>query len=143
MIIILLAVLTFSLFDYIGFNLLAVKKNKRVLYRIIQTALQIILCVLLFRMDWSYAVGFMLLWWTWLCDWTYYFIDYLSEKILGNSFEGGDSLIEVATGKMTVSWAWWTPVGLITGRRYLTNSVLIYQSLAGIALVLALKIFCS
>lgn len=140
------AAFVFSLFDYIGYNLMAVKANRLVLYRILQTVIQILIAVLLYLFCGVLtAAGFIFLWWTWVDDWIYYIIDYLSQRILGISFEGGESLKEVFTGKTKVSWAWWTIVGLIKSpqdgkKAILSNRELIIQSIIGIFLTIILKL---
>jgi len=139
--ILILAVFGFSLFDYLGYNLLGTKKL--VLYRVIQTIVQVGIIALLFLHSWLIALCFVLLWWTWCCDWFYYIIDFLSQKIFGISFEGGDSLESVFLGITTVSWASWTPYGLINllinKTKIVGNVVLITQSLIGIAILLIIE----
>lgn len=129
--------LGFSLFDYFGYNLLGIKHET--LYRTIQIMVQIATILLLvLNENILGAVLFIILWWTWCCDWFYYVIDYCSQKILGNSFEGGDSLQNVFSGEETVSWAWWTIYGLITGKRILSNKELIVQSSVGVIMTIIL-----
>ena len=99
----------FAAFDYVGYNTLG--QWKIVLYRVIQTVVQLSLAAFLWHEEgfWS-AFAFMLFWWTWNADLLYYlFYDlfrFFGGDSAGNAFE-----TEVLGGKVT--WASWTPYGLV------------------------------
>lgn len=127
-----IAVMVFSLFDYIGYNL-SVRHNWLKTYRKIQIGLQILLFLLLWIISGAIpAMLFMFLWACWVYDWLYYVIDYLSQKIIRISFEGGDSLMNIVTGKTTVSWADFTLYAELSNKKILSNKELIIQAAVGI-----------
>lgn len=129
-----ITVLVFSLFDYIGYNL-SVRHNWLKIYRKMQIGLQILLFLLLWIISGVIpAMLFMLLWACWVCDWLYYVIDYLSQKTLRISFEGGDSLMNIVTGRTTVSWADFTLYAELSNKKILNNKELIIQAVVGIVI---------
>lgn len=130
----------FALFDYFGYNEFAKRGLANGLlapYRIVQMSVQIILIAVAWAfVDLMVAIGFTILWATWTCDFIYYFL-YDTLKIYGS----GAFKKEVMGGQ--VSWAWWTPYGLIdwliNGKngdefRVIHWSILAIQSLIGIIL---------
>ena len=140
-----LAVFGFSLFDYFGYNL-SERGSWLKVYRVLQVIVQIGIVYLLMSNELILdAILFVLLWWTWVCDWLYYVIDALSQRVFGKSFEGGQSLQNVISDKMEVSWAWWTILGLFkmikTGKKeILYNDELIVQAGLGIIIMVILKL---
>ena len=71
--IIILSILFFAMFDYIGYNLAVRYKlvNSKFInpYRITQALMQIaITLTLYFLWSWKEAVSFNFLWWTWTAD---------------------------------------------------------------------------
>ena len=134
--------LFFSVFDYVGYNLIAVNNKDLFHYRILQVSIQIVLSVVLFLLSPISAVCFLLLWWFWLCDWMYYFIDYTLLKLFNIGFEKGTGFNHVKSEGC--NWAWWTPYGLIvyafTGNKHLLADELIFQSIIGVSIVIQLFI---
>lgn len=112
MIIALIAAFVFALFDYFGYSI-SVKKgwvdyNLINPYRIVQTIVQGIINLILFiYFGWFYVIGFTLLWWTWNCDLLFYLI-YDTLGIFGPRTAFKTEVL----GNL-VSWAWWTPLGLL------------------------------
>lgn len=144
---VLVLVLVFSLFDYFGYNISAKKGwvNEKLInpYRVIQTTFQIVLTLIaIFQFDWTVAVGFNLLWWTWNCDLLFYLIG----DVIG-IYGRGWFRKEVLQNQ--VSWAWWTPYGLfdliLNGKDKTTNyyriingSILLFQAFIGICITVLL-----
>jgi hypothetical protein len=155
----------FSLFDYFAYNVSAKKGWTNGLlapYRIAQTCVQIILIAIAWAfVDILVAIGFTILWWTWVCDWIFHifcFTDLFNDKQYvskGNysyytsielrekyyNFEKNEW--ECVLYWKSISWAWWTPYGLVDllisgkdkGTKYfkiINWKVLAVQSLIGI-----------
>lgn len=130
-----IAGILFAFFDYTFYNTLGQKKLT--LYRVIQTAFQILLVVALWFVGPLASVLFMLLWWTWNCDLLYYFFCYILHWYSAqpkNSFE--QYILSD-----TVTWAWWTPYGLIRGHKSepIDGDILVIQASAGIILSIVLQ----
>lgn len=134
----------FSLFDYFAYNISEKKGWTDGIfapYRIAQTCVQIILIAI----AWAFvngivAIGFTLLWWTWVCDWLFYFIG----EILG--VYGRGYLNDEPFGNV-VTWAWWTPLGLYlwieSGEQQtvINGSTLLWQSWIGILITIIIVIW--
>lgn len=139
--IIILSIIFFALFDYFGYNL-SVKwgyVNEKFInpYRIVQMLMQVtITLVLFFFYGWKEAVSFNFLWWTWTADLIFYCYCYLL-NMFNHLFAMQDEV-----QKDIVSWAWWTPYGLIKwaliGRQQepISHTVLALQSIIGMILTL-------
>ena len=87
LILILAFTFAFSLFDYFAYNISAKKGWTNGLlapYRIAQTCVQIILIAIAWAfVDIEVAIGFTILWWTWVCDWIFHlgcFGDFYDDK---------------------------------------------------------------
>jgi hypothetical protein len=125
-------VLIFSLFDYFGFNISLRKRwadytliNK---YRIAQFIFQIILSGLLFYISgWQSVAAFTIIWWTWGCDFIFYFLC----EIFNYGNDRGNFRKEVIGNN--VQWAWWTPYGLLFTKKgdVIKLKILIVQSITG------------
>lgn len=127
--------LIFSIFDYIGFNY---SRDKNLTtYRVVQYIVQIALTYFVWTIfSWQSAIAWLLLWWTFLCDFMYYGIAWLVNP--SGTWEGRSQLLQSLNG---VSWAWWTPYGLfINGlknkARIIPLKILLIQG--GIGFVVAL-----
>ena len=139
--IIILSILFFAMFDYIGYNLAVRYKlvNSKFInpYRITQALMQIaITLTLYFLWSWKEAVSFNFLWWTWTADLIFYIYCYLI-----NGFNHEFAMQnEVQRG--IVTWGWWTPYGLIkwafTGKQQtqIGTTILVLQSIIGMILTL-------
>jgi hypothetical protein len=123
----------------VGYNWLAVIKNREPLYRWIQGIFQVLLSILIIILSgWIDAALFNFLWLCWACDWTYYLIDEITWRIFGKSFENG-ALTQLDLSN-NCSWAWWTIYGLITGlNKNIKFKVLLYQSIIGIFIAVIIK----
>lgn len=137
--------LIFSLFDYFGYNISARKGwvNEKLVnpYRTSQTIVQILLIISAwYFFGWLVALGFTLLWWSWVCDWFFYFIG----EILGIYGRGH---LKNEPMSNIVSWSWWTWWGLLFhkgNKEYKFKSwELIVQSIIGIIITILLcgKVF--
>ena len=166
----------FSLFDYFAYNISAKKGWTNGLlapYRIAQTCVQIILIAIAWAfVDILVAIGFTLLWWTWVCDWIFHlgcFGDFYDDKQYvskGNygyytsielrekyyNFEKNEW--ECVLYWKSISWAWWTPYGLldllISGKdkdtkyfKIINWKILALQSFIGIIITLILVTWSS
>lgn len=137
----LIAVLATALFgfvDYVGYN--TIGQKLLVLYRILQTSIQIGIVVLLFEFaGFLAALSFLLLWWTFCSDMIYYgFCAWLRwfKTEPPNAFE------QDVEGNV-VTWAWWTPYGLVRGHKTepIDGTILIAQAISGIMVGLAIQGF--
>lgn len=134
----LIPILAFALFDFWGYNLSVKKKwvNEELInpYRIVQTAVQtVIIVLLLIFFDWKTSAVFIILWWTWYADWIYYalcvpFYFYCEKDEWKTPFRN------------EVTWAWWTPLGLIMGKGTIDWQWLFLQTLLGIGISILLTV---
>lgn len=120
-----LASTVFALFDYFGFNI-SLKKgwadfsnfNK---YRVVQGLFQLCLTILLYYISgWRAAAAFIIIWWTWGCD----FLFYLYCEMFNYGNDRGNFRKEVKGN--CVKWAWWTPYGLLFTKK---GDVIMYRKL--------------
>ena len=134
MIHVLLFCAAFSLYDYAGFNATYKNQDRLVAYRVSQAAVQVMFTAMLWD-KWGArdAIAFNVLWWTFFCDFLYYGWGYLL-NIKGwenrETFRRGQTLNHV-------SWAHWTPLGLLLGGktgREIPLSLLIGQSTVGLGI---------
>jgi len=141
--IIILSILFFAMFDYIGYNLAVRYKlvNSKFInpYRITQALMQIAITLTLYFL-WSRkeAVSFNFLWWTWTADWIYYLYCFLinyndTRRHWLQAFDG------------IVTWAFFTPIGIYhwtrTGNKdtIISGNVLCLQTLLGILLTILIN----
>jgi len=106
-----LPIILFALFDFFGYNISAKKGwvNDKLIspYRIVQTTVQILIIAgLWYFIDGLTAIVFTLLWWTWCADFLFYIFTF--SGIYGNTL----ALFTEVFGSQ-VTWAWWTPFGLL------------------------------
>jgi hypothetical protein len=131
----LLGAVFFALFDYIGYNL-SLRKNWVNMkfvnpYRISQSIVQVLITsVLLFFVSWQSALGFNIIWWSWGCDILFYFF-----CASLNIFKDRGNFTKQVIGNQ-VTWAWWTPYGLLFTKKQDTVKwqKLILQAAIGLAL---------
>lgn len=104
------ATVGFSIFDYVGYNLSRNNPAGLKVYRTFQLATQGLITYGLWKLgDWKCAVSFNLIWWTWGCDWAYYGIAHTVNP--ANPWEN-----RTEHGLQNkVTWAYWTPVGIAKG----------------------------
>ena len=139
MLAILIAVFVFSLFDYFGYNWLAVIKGKEPLYRTIQVVIQILIGLATWYLS-SFidAVLYIWIWWTWGCDWWFYVIDEMLFRLFGWSYDKG--ALTAMKLDDNCSWAWWTIYGLLKGSsKTIQFSVLFCQSIIGLVIAIIIK----
>lgn len=134
------ASLAFSLFDYVAFNI-ARKHDKVGLYRPLQVAAQAGLTFLLKeKFGWKTAGAFNALWWTFNDDLLYYGWAHLLNP--GHGWDSRPGFKGVVEDKVT--WAWWTPVGLVnmlgegSMRDPIKGKTLLVQAGVGVAVALTL-----
>lgn len=131
-----LGTIIFAIFDYFGYNEAAKsgKVNEKFInpYRILQMIVQVGIAVACYFLGGYIAViVFVLLWWVWVCDWIFYLLG----ELLG--IYGREHLYNEPFGNI-VTWAWWTPYGLIkwliTGEQQTVIKwpILLTQSIIGI-----------
>ena len=134
-----LSTILFSVFDYVGYNLIAVKYQKEPLYRWIQGTFQVLLSIAVIILSgWIDAILFNFLWLCWVCDWLYYITDYLTFHIFGKSFES-DCLSHLDLDG-NCSWAWWTIWGFLTGMsKEIKFKTLMYQAIIGVIITIIIK----
>jgi hypothetical protein len=126
---VLIAVLVFGVVDYVGYPWF--KKIERVwIYRIFQTALQILIVYLLWF--WP-AVAFMVIWWTFGCDFVFYgCCEWLPLK----GWPGKGSFDSDAMSGFY--WAWWTPIGLVREEKIFRKTELWIQAAVGIVIAVVI-----
>lgn len=134
------ASVAFSLFDYVGFNI-ARKHDKVGLYRPLQIAAQAGLTFWLKeKLGWKTAGAFNALWWTFNHDLMYYGWAQLLNP--GNGWDSAPAFKGLLEDKVT--WAWWTPAGLVnmlgkgTMKDPIKGKTLLVQ--AGVGAVIALTL---
>lgn len=133
----LISVFGFALFDFFGYNL-AIQKNliKEYDYRIVQTTVQLWIFVMLMGfVNTTTAIVFMILWFTFNCDWLYYFYCIIFGWVFGITKEWKQPF------KNVIRWGWWTPMGLIKlffdkEKTVIPGGFLVAQSLLGIIILL-------
>ena len=132
------ASLAFSLFDYVGYNLIRHDIEPYAYrapwmlpaYRILQVAVQSAITYFLYKeCGLSSAISFNLIWWTWGDDLAYYGLMYY-----------GSHSNAISTDEIT--WAGWTPIGL-TRRQgsIIPQDVLIPQAIVGFSISMAILQF--
>jgi hypothetical protein len=126
------ALTLFAFFDYWGYNVL--HPFQPVAYRILQHLILIVLALGLYFLSWRCSVAFLLLWWTWWADAIYYaFYDSLGWYGQNPHVSAWEN--EVMEGFVT--WAWWTPVGLLTKhKRAIPHNTLMWQLVVGVVVAL-------
>ena len=116
----------FAVFDVIGFrNATDIPR-----YRIIQIVVQISLVTLAYLIfGWKVSTGFSILWWTWNCDLLYYLVYDMYALV----FKKSTGFKHEVLGNL-VTWAWWTPAGLIAYKKdkVIKWPVLFIQAVLGI-----------
>lgn len=117
------ASLAFSLFDYIGYNLVRDDHNAVFYYRILETAIGSALTYFLYKeCGINSAISFDLIWWTWGDDLGYY---------------GWANLLKSRYGfkLQSVTWAGWTPIGLTRKKNsIIDNATLTIQAMIGFSI---------
>jgi hypothetical protein len=125
--------LAFSLFDYIGFNMTRYNSHASVIaFRILQAGLQTGLSYFLYKKcGLNSAIAFNLIWLTWGDDWGFYGWAYTTRFYPwedNSGFRGG-----------TVSWAGWTPIGLLRKKGSLIAvDALVAQAIIGLSISIAI-----
>jgi hypothetical protein len=128
------ASLGFSLFDYVGYNL--VKHDKNItLYRLLQGTVQAAITYFLYeKLGLTSALSFTLLWWTWVDDVAY---DGWANVINpGRPWENRSFHTLQST---EISWAGWTPIGLLRPKHSnIARDALLAQAVVGLSISLAI-----
>lgn len=135
-----IALALFALFDYFGYNW-AVKHLLMTLYRVAQFAFGLALIgVLVLLGEWWSILMAVLMWWTFNADFLYYnFCKWF------NAFPDEHDAFENEVLADKVTWAWWTPAGLILGRwkdrgKAINGAILIGQCVLGVLAAIAIQI---
>ena len=147
-----IALTTFALYDYFGFNTLGQKNLP--LYRKTQWVVAFLIIVPLFLYrpsytlidgdsyySWVSVVLAVLLWWTFNSDFLFYVFCWVIpvfKNVPRDSFEQqvmGDKVI----------WAWWTPVGILMGRVKnrtvpIRGEYLVFQAAVGTVITLLIQL---
>ncbi len=129
------AALTYSLFDYIGFNMARTDDATLRLYRVIQVLVQAGITWLLYEQaGLPTALSFNVMWWTWGMDALYYvYTDMFDAQ---GHWERRGSFERFILGNRC-TWASWTPIGMLRGMdksKPIAGDTLIAQMLVGAAL---------
>jgi len=133
-----LAMFLFGFIDYVGYN--TVRPNW--FYRVLQNIINIGICVGLYFISGIWCtILYIILYETFCADFVYYlFYDML--KWYGGDYAGHAFKSDVLGNSVT--WAWWTPYGLVkrflVGKKYvpISGEILIEQAQFGIAIVIAI-----
>lgn len=102
----LLAIITLSIIDYIGYNNWGCLYSNQYVnaYRISIVIIQIFISIILFNFFGIIPViVFLWLWWVGLADLMYYVID---------TIRGGNEQFFMWKKDVTMAWLWFTPIGL-------------------------------
>lgn len=133
------ASLAFSLADYVGFNLVRQPAGAPVWYRAGQIALQAGLTYFLYRYcGLPSAVSFGLIEWTWGNDLGYSGWAYAINPAAVPGVKWENRTLNPMRGNQ-ITWAGWTPLGLMRPRgTVIDRSLLYWQSAIGYALSMAI-----
>lgn len=128
------ATLIFSAVDYVGYNTMGRNPNLLTTYRVLQYLTQGVLTYWLWSSgDFKCALSFNLIWWTWGCDWTYYGM----ATAVNPKYPTWENRSTSAYSTTHVTWAWWTPVGLMNGanrNEVIPSNTLAVQSFVGLSI---------
>jgi hypothetical protein len=135
------AALGFSMFDYVGFNLVRDNSTSIIIYRVVQVLVQAGVSWLLYeQVGLPTAIGFNVLWWTWGLDAIFY--GYTELFNVGGSWRGkGAFQNDIMNNNCT--WASWTPVGISRGmdpEKKIAGNTLVAQSLIGAVLAVTITV---
>jgi hypothetical protein len=127
--------LSFSLLDFLGFNLTEGHKSARSVYRVIQVTSQAAITYFLYKkFGLSSAISFSLIWWTWGDDLGFYGWTNLINPAnpwfnrLDNGLHGNQ-----------VTWAGWTPIGLTRRQGTVIDKYTLFaQTLIGFSISIAI-----
>jgi hypothetical protein len=120
------ASLSFSLFDYLVYQLVRNNDNSRHAYRFLETGVQLGITYFLQKQcGLSSAISFTLIWWTWGDDVAYY---------------GWSHVIQRPVFALdNITWAGWTPVGLLRKQKTsIDNATLMLQAMIGLGVSVAI-----
>lgn len=124
-----LAIVFFAFFDVTLYNLVRFSTPLMIkVYRVFQHIVLVALAVgLMYEVSVPSGIAFLLMWWTWVADLVYYF---LYDLFLGRSAFKEEVLGDIVT------WAWWTPLGLlfVPKGETINGSWLLIQSVLGLVL---------
>ena len=128
----LLAIITLSIIDYLGYNNWGCLYSNQYVnaYRIFIVIIQIFISIILFNFFGIIPViVFLWLWWTGFADFLYYVID---------EIRGGNEQFFLWKGEVTLSWLWFTPYGLykrLTSKKDITKKEFLIQTITGVILI--------
>lgn len=139
-----LFVVLFGFFDYVAYNF-GVKWKAVPFYRVAQYFVQAAMIAFLWdNVNFKAAFLFTWLWWCWLADLVYYFFYdtfgwFKEQGTVGNAFKD-----QVLGNKVT--WAWWTPYGMvqtIRGKKAepIGGNVLLAQAGAGLLIAIVIGVW--
>ena len=134
----------FAAFDYVGYNLSKGNPTTLKIYRAAQVTAQAALTYGLTKeFGWKTGAAFNAIWWTFGDDLLYYGIAEAMGQLgvvkEGSKWDGKGGFKGIADDKVT--WAWWTPVGLLSGAKNgkpIDGNTLFIQAGVGLAVALSL-----
>jgi hypothetical protein len=132
------ASLAFSLFDYVGYNLVRTNSSSPSWYRLLEGTVQTAISYFLYKeCGLSSVISFNLIWWTWGDDMAYYGWTNLLNPASPNRLNP-DSDWENRTNSglkiRDIGWAGWTPIGLTRPQgSNIARSTLIAQAVIGLS----------
>ncbi len=132
------ASLAFSLFDYVGYNI--VRENNRApdWYRILQVSIQCGLSYFLLReCGLPSAISFNLIWWTWGDDIGYNgWANLINPRAHDGHWENRE---HNGLRDNEITWAYWTPIGMLRPyKSRIPRDVLIPQAIIGFSVAVAI-----
>ena len=134
------ASLVFAFVDYVGYNVLAVKgKPQNVVYRVIQGLFGLWLAYVLWGFGPRAALGALTIYWFFIDDVLYY----LYYDVLKFFKNGAGATFKTEVLGDQVTWAWWTPFGLMRGfvegkGKPVPGVDLLFQAAFGLIIALAI-----
>jgi hypothetical protein len=131
----------FSLFDYIGYNLLKYNPTTTTVYRVLQGSVQLAISYFLYeKLGLPSAISFNLLWWSWVDDLGYYGWTNLFNPP-SDALHTSDWENRTNSGLLDRQpyWAWGTPIGLLRPKYApIARSALIAQAVIGFSVSMAI-----
>lgn len=133
----LLAIITLSIIDYLGYNNWGHLYTNQYIntYRVFIVIIQIFISVILFHFFSIFpTIVFLWFWWIGIADFLYYVIDVI---------KGGNEQFFLWQDKATMSWLWFTPYGLLkrfVQKKDITKQEFIIQITLGLFIALFINL---
>jgi hypothetical protein len=136
------ASLTFSLIDYIGYNLVRRQEGSPFWYRCIEATEQTAISYFLYKeCGLSSVISFNLIWWTWGDDLGYYGWTNLFNPASPNALNSFVWENRTNSGLLLsdINWAGWTPIGLVRPQgSWIARNALVAQAIIGLSISMAI-----